>query len=239
MVKSWQTNDGYDIFRVLSGRSNAYLVVMDTQAILVDTGPAPAWETLQRNIDLCKPVNGLLSFLILTHTHFDHCQNAHRIKARYNCKIIVSDHEQAFVTAGYTPLPKGTFFFTRYISKLGNSLGKVRFGYHPFTPDQLLKNEMKLKTYGPEIEIIATPGHSPGSISVLVNREIAIVGDAMFGIFRNSIFPPFADDQAAMIRSWGKLLETRCRMYLPGHGGPVGRELLKREYSRYLKKFFT
>jgi glyoxylase-like metal-dependent hydrolase (beta-lactamase superfamily II) len=49
------------------------------------------------------------------------------------------------------------------------------------------------------------------------NHEIAIVGDAMFGVFRGSVLPPFGDDIGQMIQSWGSLLDTGCSVFLPAH----------------------
>ncbi len=83
------------------------------------------------------------------------------------------------------------------------------------------------------VKIINTPGHSIDSISIIIDDEIAIVGDTLFGKFKNSVFPPFADDVSVMIESWGKLLQTGCKLFLPGHGGEVNRRLLQKEYDKY------
>jgi glyoxylase-like metal-dependent hydrolase (beta-lactamase superfamily II) len=76
--------------------------------------------------------------------------------------------------------------------------------------------------------ILHTPGHSSGSVSIIVDDEIALVGDTMFGIFPWSVFPPFADDVKQMTESWGKLLETNCRLFLPGHGTANKRSLVQK-----------
>jgi Zn-dependent hydrolases, including glyoxylases len=91
---------------------------------------------------------------------------------------------------------------------------------------------MVLNVEDANIRVISTPGHSIGSISVIVDNEVAIVGDALFGIFSNSVFPPFADDVKTLIDSWGKLLKTNCTLFLPAHGRPITRELLEREYNK-------
>jgi len=66
----------------------------------------------------------------------------------------------------------------------------------------------------------------------LVDDEIATVGDTMFGIYNNSVFPPFADKQAELIKSWHKLLRTDCHTFLPGHGKEIERKLLQKEYDK-------
>ncbi len=72
-------------------------------------------------------------------------------------------------------------------------------------------------------------------MSIVVDHELAIVGDAMFGVFGNSVYPPFADNPEIMIDSWGKLLSTGCSSFLPGHGNEISRELLEKQYSKHMK----
>ncbi|MBN2339447.1 MAG: Zn-dependent hydrolase, partial [Acidobacteria bacterium] len=89
-----------------------------------------------------------------------------------------------------------------------------------------------LKDFGLNAYILHTPGHTSGSVSIIVEGEIALVGDAMFGILPGSVFPPFADDPGQLMASWGKLLDTGCSLFLPAHGSAIGRSLLQKEYHR-------
>jgi glyoxylase-like metal-dependent hydrolase (beta-lactamase superfamily II) len=59
----------------------------------------------------------------------------------------------------------------------------------------------------------------------------------MFGVFKNSIFPPYSDDAVKMIESWGKLINSGCSIFLPGHGKEIKRSLLEKEYSEYSRKY--
>ena len=86
-MENWQTGNGINIIRVLSGRSNVYLILKDGIAILVDTSISSAYITLSKNIRSLNLTIEDISYLILTHTHFDHCQSAKRIKETGNCKI--------------------------------------------------------------------------------------------------------------------------------------------------------
>jgi hypothetical protein len=40
-----------------------------------------------------------------------------------------------------------------------------------------------------------------------------------------------------MLESWGKLLNTDCKVFLPGHGKEIERSLLEKEYSRNALKY--
>jgi glyoxylase-like metal-dependent hydrolase (beta-lactamase superfamily II) len=67
---------------------------------------------------------------------------------------------------------------------------------------------------------------------------VALVGDTVFGVFRGSVFPPFADDVGVLIESWDKLLKTGSKIFLPGHGVEKSRKELQNGYNKYknLKK---
>jgi glyoxylase-like metal-dependent hydrolase (beta-lactamase superfamily II) len=45
--------------------------------------------------------------------------------------------------------------------------------------------------------------------------------------------PPYADNTDKMIKNWKRLLNTDCKIFLPGHGNEIKRELLKKQYDRY------
>jgi glyoxylase-like metal-dependent hydrolase (beta-lactamase superfamily II) len=62
-----------------------------------------------KNINSLNPIEKDIDMQILTHTHFEYCQNAFMIKDQKNCKILMSLNEAEYPIRGYTPLPIGTF----------------------------------------------------------------------------------------------------------------------------------
>lgn len=237
-MKSWSTGNGYSIYRVLAGRSNSYLVRYDNTNLLIDTGKASSYGRLRTNIDSLKIPVTQIDYLVLTHTHFDHCQNAARIKDVEHCTVIIGEKEKEFTEKGYTPVPGGTFLITKIISNTGQLLAKRKLGFRPFVADRMVPDKPAEVIADLNIKLINTPGHSPGSISVIIDNEIAIAGDSIFGIFPGSVFPPFADNPGEMIRSWRILLDSGCKIFLPGHGKEVSRELLYKNYKKYSIKCF-
>lgn len=231
-MKSWTTKQGTTVLRVLTGPVNAYLVRTNQRLILVDTGVASAFNRLQKNLESVMEPEEQLDMLVLTHSHYDHCQNAAKLKDKYQCSIVLGAQEAHYTRQGHTPLPRGTFWLTRGLTALGNRIGARGFGYDNFSPDILIDEDRLLDSHLSGIKAIKTSGHTVGSISLIVDQEVAIVGDALFGIFRKSIYPPFADDTKTMIASWGKLLETGCSVFLPGHGRAVQRKLLQNKYNK-------
>ena len=237
-MQVWITKNRYKIYRVLSGRCNSFLIISDTLVLLVDTGKKSSYKRLIRNINSLSLSPKLERILVLTHTHFDHCQSASLISELHGFKVCVGNAEKDFVGRGYTPIPKGTNPLTKFLVAIGRIFLKPIHSYTPFCADFVIDKDLSFADYGANIKIIPTPGHSVGSVSVIVDDEIALVGDALFGIFPNSIFPPFADNTSEMVKSWGKLLQTNCSLFMPAHGKPVNRDLLQREFKRYSKMKF-
>lgn len=230
----FKTKNGCTVCQVSSRRSNAYFIKAGESLLLVDTGSRRKHHEMDQRIDSLRPPDRKIDFLILTHTHFDHCQNAALLRSRENCRIIAGEAEKVFTETGYTPIPNGTNWLTGPLSKMGKHLlSRRNFSYPPFPVDISVSKSYDLKY----LEIISTPGHSAGSLTIVVDKEIALVGDTLFGIFRQKVFPSFADDIPEMIRSWDKLLQTGCRIFLPGHGRAVERKLLQKEYAKYSRKY--
>jgi glyoxylase-like metal-dependent hydrolase (beta-lactamase superfamily II) len=77
-----------------------------------------------------------------------------------------------------------------------------------------------------DLEIIATPGHTPGSISVFdpIGR-VLVSGDALLGGAEPGsvagVSPRFSDDMVAADQSVIALAPLQPQAILPGHGEPV------------------
>lgn len=222
-MKSWDLSNGYKITQVLEGRSNAYLINTNNGYMLVDTGRINKFDKLIDNLSEVQKSTPSLNWLVLTHTHFDHCENARMINDFFDTHLYVGSQEAKSLRKGFTALPKGSNFPTKLISFIGNWLTRFYFAYTPVVPYMEIWGTVQIDNL--DIRIIPTPGHSDGSVSIIVNNEIALVGDVMYGVFYKSIMPPFADNPKTVLKSWEKLLkETQCKLFLPGHGKEISRE---------------
>lgn len=229
-MKTWETSGGHKIIRVLAGRSNVFLVCHNGKYLLVDTSPGSRWNTLDRR--LRRLGVGRIDALVLTHSHFDHAGNAARVREKYGAPVIGHRSEGSSLATGESIAPHGTHRLGRLlIDRLGKRFVRnVRCA--PCRADVLVDERLDLDGYGFNAYILHTPGHSPGSQSVIVDDEIALVGDAMFGVVPWSVFPPFAADAGQMVESWGRLLATHCRLFLPAHGTANPRQLVERDFTK-------
>lgn len=231
--KTWTTRNGTEIIRVMAGRSNVFLLIKGEQAILVDTGIRMMRTILTHRLRKLIPNGPVL--LILTHAHFDHAGNTQWIKETFHPGVLIHQSETASLETGYTKTPEGTMFFSRILVKLLSKFYHSLSGFEPCCHDLTVDDSFDLSGYGFSATILHTPGHTPGSVSIVVDDEIALVGDTMSGIFPGSAFPPFAMDVQLLLQSWERLLETGCDWFLPSHGSAISRQLVEKEYNRLRK----
>lgn len=223
----------FEIVRIPMGKSNIYLLRSDQTAIMIDAGSKKKTDAVssalgEKGLDLKE-----IGLVILTHSHYDHVLGANGIKQRSGAKILAHESEKPFLLKGFTPFPKGTGIFSRIISGLGNTVLKNTGKYTPVEPDILVSDDYSLSDYGLDGLVISTPGHTSGSLSIIVGGKAAFVGDTMFNIFGNTVYPPFADDEEKLLKSWERLIQTGCEEFYPGHGKPFGMDKLMETYKRH------
>jgi hydroxyacylglutathione hydrolase len=86
--------------------------------------------------------------------------------------------------------------------------------------DILLEHGQRLSTGGLEIDALATPGHSPGHLSFVVNGEDCFAGDVLF---RGTVGGTLHDSYARLRRSIMEVLMAlpRSTRVHPGHTDPT------------------
>lgn len=229
-MKTWSTKSNYKIVQVLSGRSNVFLLTNSFSHILVDTGPGFMWNTLLTRLNRLRVEK--IDLLFLTHSHFDHSANAHKIREQYNARVIIHKSEAGYLATGDNVLPVGTNPVTRSLVRVLAKQFIHVARYQPCQPDYVFETVYDLSEYGYNAFLVHTPGHTIGSSSLVIDKEVAAVGDTMFGVFPRTIFPPFASDTAQMLNSWKILLDTGCRIFIPSHGTANERSLVEKELGK-------
>ena len=232
-MRTWLTTSGHKIVQVLSGRSNVFLLTNGHSNILVDTGPEFMWKTLQKRLDRLRVEQ--IDLLILTHSHFDHAANAAKIKEKYKAQVIIHQSETNYLITGNNIPPSGTNPITKFIVTVFAKQFIAFAKYQPCNFDYTIDNIYDLSIFGFNAYLLHTPGHTPGSSSLIIDNEVALVGDTMFGIFWWTIFPPFVSDQNQMFKSWEKLLETKCKLFIPSHGSSNKRSLVEKDFNKKYK----
>lgn len=202
---------------------------------MIDTGAKGQWTTLLRRL-LSLNLTAL-DYLILTHTHNDHAANAQKIRERFDARVIVYRKEADLLVTGRPVIPKGTNIYSRTLVDCFGKMATPWFRYAPCPCDLIVDSDVySLKELGFKAYLLHTPGHSSGSMSLVVDEEIVLLGDVMIGRGSRYTYPPFADDPEELMRSWKKLLDTPCELFIPSHGWANKRVLVEKVFDRKIKK---
>jgi len=172
-----------NVYSIKDSFVNMFLVRDSDVYLAIDAGndvEVIAGELKKLNIN---PDN--IMAVMLTHTDGDHTA---ALKLFKNAKIYLSRQEEQMIN--------GT---TSKFLGIGNKL---------FTKDNtLLDDQQDLSVGNIRIKAILTPGHTPGSMSYLVNDKFLFVGDA-FGLEAGKIDKPnefFSKDMKTAILSFQKI----------------------------------
>ena len=216
MPGKWKTAGGSVVTLTVSGRNNVYLIESGKTAMLVDAGMGYMYDNLDSKIKKAGINPGIIA---ITHAHYDHAENTGRLKELYRAKVLVHRAEAGQLAAGVNPEDEpmaGTFTIE------GDS-------YPPVEADIIVQDGYTADG----ITIMHTPGHTPGSISIIADNEIAAVGDSMFSVRPGQAMVPYVMDRRLLLKSWEKLFSTGCRLFLPSHGRPIIRKIAEEEYRKY------
>jgi glyoxylase-like metal-dependent hydrolase (beta-lactamase superfamily II) len=202
----------------------AYMVETADGITVVDAGLPGHWRDLRRELDAMGRSPDDIRGLVLTHGDSDHIGFAERLRREYGTPVFVHAADAARAMGAPTPKSKvgawrlgATTGFLAYAARKG--------GLHttPLTAVQEVEDGDVLPLPGSPT-IISLPGHSPGSIAVLVPEADAVfVGDALTtrNVLTGRTGPapaPFTDDPAQALDSLQKIEHLPVAWVLPGHG---------------------
>ncbi len=228
-MNTWITKNGIRIHRIICLYANVYVVTGHGHCFLVDTGPVAFQRFLARQLHRLGITR--IHGVILTHTHYDHAGNAAFLQKKFGSRVMVHPAEAGYLKKGLSSVPGGITAFARVMERLASGIEPKMLEFSPCEPDELPASEIHKPVFDMPVSVMATPGHSPGSVSVVVDHDIALVGDCMFGVIPKKILPPFGDDVGQIISSWQQLLDIGCHTFLPGHGFGVSRPTVEKNIT--------
>jgi len=194
------------MFTVGPVQENCFLVAADTgtTAAMVDPG-----EEAPRLLAGIEAAGVTLEAILLTHTHFDHIGAVGPVARATGAPVYCPQLEQHV---------------------LANVMDYVPYeGFGPFESyeaDVLVAGGEHLTLAGLDIEVLFTPGHSPGHVTYVAKEQDADVAPALFSgdvLFQSSVgrtdLP--GGDEATLLASIAMLLDRfpdACLVH-PGHMG--------------------
>ncbi len=227
-------------YRVQLGTSNAYLIRGDDGCILVDAGNARQEKRFLRHLDQYGLRPEDVRLIVVTHVHYDHVGSLSAIKSACRCPVMVHEKEYRLLKEAGFVVPQGTNLQGKGAIFMANRLvgyPTVAKGlkFAPVEAEIVVSGEVSLEKFGVAGKVVPTPGHSAGSLSVLLADGQAFVGDLTVNYIPlglGSVFPPFAENADELLESWMTLLEAGAKTIAPAHGRPFSAEVLREEYNR-------
>lgn len=196
---------------------NCYIVgdEQSREAVVVDPG-----GDVEAILFLLKEDDLKLKAILNTHSHFDHIGGNAGLKKATGAPILIHPAERDMLTG------------------MDELAGQFGIPFEPSPPADGDLVEGQTVTVGKiGLEVLHTPGHSPGGVSLKISgMPMVMVGDSLFQFSIGRTDFPGAS-HAQLIRSIReKLLPLgdNCEVY-PGHGPPtiIGRE---KKYNPFLQE---
>lgn len=115
-----------------------------------------------------------ISLVIITHNHLDHTGSISKVKELTGAPVVIHKSEEMYLSKGVTTPVQIRSLLPKLIMKVIKNPE-----IEPFNADIIIKDNdiFDLKPYGAAGKIIHKPGHTDGSISVLLESGHAVVGD--------------------------------------------------------------
>ena len=189
--------------------TNCYLLCDDAAGVccVIDPGDEPARVEKMVQRSGCE-----LRYILLTHGHFDHCTGVAGMLERHpELPVYICEKD---VTDGVD--------------------SEMQFARLPEKNQRYYKDGDTLTLGALTISVLETPGHTPGSVCLLVG-DVMFAGDTLFrGSCGRTDFP--GGDYRAMLRSLGRLgkLEGNYQVY-PGHEQPTNLDF-ERRFNPYMQQ---
>jgi glyoxylase-like metal-dependent hydrolase (beta-lactamase superfamily II) len=220
---------GVSIYPIKLGVARCYLLQGDG-IIMIDGGAPNQAKCFLKALERLSIQPRDLRLLVLTHGHWDHIGSAKDIKEITGAKIAMHKREKDWLEKSLKPLPPG-------VTLWGKIFTKILAMFMPFVHisatnvDIILGDEeFSLAEFGIAGKVISTPGHSPGSVSIVLDTGDAFVGDLAMNAFPMRLspgLPIFAEDLQKVKDSWKLILDYGVKMIYPAHGNPFSAEIMR------------
>lgn len=192
------------------------------ELVLIDSGAGESVGAIINNIKKLGLEPAAISTVILTHCHIDHIGGAHEFKERFDSRIIIHNLDSVAVENGDRILTGASWY--------GIKLA-------PLSVDSKLhKDEERLRFGSQELICLHTPGHTPGSISLYLDKGGKRV------LFGQDIHGPFLAEFGANMSDWQKSMEMlvalNADILCEGHFGIYRPANKVRQYiERYIDEY--
>ncbi len=188
---------------ITDGRDGCVYLINLEELILIDTGAGWSVENIIGNIKKLgfDPKN--LAKIILTHCHIDHIGGVPEIKKRFGSKIYIHQLDAPPLETGDPILTAAKWYQTSFPPTLVDV--------------KLSSPEETLIIGGHKIVCLHTPGHTPGSICIYLDKDGKRI------LFGQDLHGPLLSEFGSSLDDYGrstkKLLDLDADILCEGHFG--------------------
>jgi len=215
------------VIQVRMGMVSSFLVRQEG-AILVDTGYPGSENTILDALSKEGIAPRDIRLILLTHGHGDHAGSAAKLKEMTGARVAVHENDSDKLRTGNQGSLHATCL-SGILFSLVLGVGR-KPAYPPLEPDIVFTDLLDLKPFGIQGMVVPTPGHTPGSVSVILENGDAIVGDLIMPAIPSGRpgLPYWAEDREEAKKSIRKVLSYQPDRIFLAHGSPFPAELVRR-----------
>jgi len=219
-----------NIFSKRVGINRCYVIQADG-CIMVDTGPPQSGQAIKKWLGTIAVNPQEIQLIVLTHGHADHVGSALRVKNFTGARVALHKNDKYMFENEQVVWPTAASTWGHIARYLLKPLTPI-FGFSGAKVDVVIGDEgLSLAEHGIPGKIIHTPGHTPGSVSVLLETGEAFVGCMTHNNLPFRLrpgLPIFAEDLPKLRDSWRLLLDEGAKTIYPAHGNSFSvEEILK------------
>ncbi len=189
---------------------NTYYVINNNHIILIDPIEPLQFQNYGHSISF--------DFGILTHEHYDHICCVNKLRKRYDFPFMCSEKAKHGLEDPIVNMSR----YADYLKQLVPfGTGETCSCDYSCQADYYLKNEERIDWHGHTFIIKETPGHSLGSISILLDDTYLFSGDTIFKDYPTATRMPGGSTKAfkQVTEAWLDSLPQDIVVY-PGHTNP-------------------
>ncbi len=219
-----------NIHPILLGIDHCY-IIQGEKVIMIDGRDPKQIKGFMKAIERLSLKPEDIKLIVLTHGHWDHIGSAKEIKDVTGGKLALHQREKDWLEKSLKPLPSG-------VTAWGHIFVKIMAIFMPLVhipatnvDIALGDGEFPLTEYGIPGKIVYTPGHSIGSVSVLLETRDAFVGDlamSKFPLCLSPGLPILAEDMQKVRASWKLLMDAGAETIYPAHGKPFSVDIIRK-----------
>jgi glyoxylase-like metal-dependent hydrolase (beta-lactamase superfamily II) len=197
-----------------------YLVDCTNELAVIDAGASGDINKICKNIQTVGLNPNDISTLFITHCHMDHIGGAYSFRKNYGCKAVAHELDSEAIERADSNLTGAAWYNQELVPctvdiKLSGSEGDFHVGNKAF-------------------KWFHTPGHTPGSISILLNTSEDSI------LFAQDVHGPFLPQFRSNVSDWAesmrKLIDLDFDILAEGHFGIYKP---KKRAVGYIKSYLT